>query len=428
MQASNQDSFPIMSYLKVFFRRKHIIIVVSFIGLVIGICTGMILPRQYESSTVILVEEGKTDNPLFEKLAVSTTVLQRLETIKESMLGWNSIVKLIHRLEMDAEIANAKQLEAKVMSIRKNIDIKMKGHNIIYLSYIGYDPFMTKNVVENITNIFIERNKEIQSQETADAITFIEEQLKVYKGKIKSAEIAKLQDQLDELLIDSTPKHPLVQELQEKVKIKRKELEQEKLPFTDAEVLKLESNKPLIESINTALAKLETEGPKAEDKVDAKGELYKVMLMDKLENVMARDAAVNESIYNQLLQRLETAKITQRLQASKEGAKYTILDPPRVPLEPSKPNRILLALGGLILGMIIGFAVVFGLEFLDKSFLDVEDAKEFLGVPLLGAISKIQTDESIRLEKEKHRWIYSLTVIFGMIAIAVTFVLADLMK
>ena len=428
MQASNQDSFPIMSYLKVFFRRKHIIIVVSFIGLVIGICTGMILPRQYESSTVILVEEGKTDNPLFEKLAVSTTVLQRLETIKESMLGWNSIVKLIHRLEMDAEIANAKQLEAKVMSIRKNIDIKMKGHNIIYLSYIGYDPFMTKNVVENITNIFIERNKEIQSQETADAITFIEEQLKVYKGKIKSAEIAKLQDQLDELLIDSTPKHPLVQELQEKVKIKRKELEQEKLPFTDAEVLKLESNKPLIESIKTALAKLETEGPKAEDKVDAKGELYKVMLMDKLENVMARDAAVNESIYNQLLQRLETAKITQRLQASKEGAKYTILDPPRVPLEPSKPNRILLALGGLILGMIIGFAVVFGLEFLDKSFLDVEDAKEFLGVPLLGAISKIQTDESIRLEKEKHRWIYSLTVIFGMIAIAVTFVLADLMK
>jgi len=429
MQASNQENFPIMSYLKVFFRRKHIIIVISFVGLVIGICVGMILPRQYESSTVILVEEGKTDNPLFEKLAVSTTVLQRLETIKESMLGWNSIVKLIERLGMDDEIADAKELEDKVMSIRKNIDIKMKGHNIIYLSYIGYDPVRTKDVVENITKIFIERNKEIQSKETADAIAFIEEQLKVYKGKIKSAEIAKLQDQLDELLIDSTPRHPLVQELQEKVKLKERELKAENLQFTDSEILKLESNKPLIDSIKTALTKLETEKPLSDDqKIDPKGELYKVMLMDKLENVMARDAAVNEKIYNELLQRLETAKITQRLQVSKEGAKYTILDPPRVALEPSKPNRVLLAVGGLILGMIVGFAIVFALEFLDKSFLDVEDAKEFLGAPLLGAISKIQTHESVRLEKEKQRWIYSLTFIFGMLAIAATFVLMDLLK
>ena len=46
---------------------------------------------------------------------------------------------------------------------------------------------------------------------------------------------------------------------------------------------------------------------------------------------MARDANVNETIYNTLLQRLETAKITQRLQSSQEGTKYTIIDPPARP-------------------------------------------------------------------------------------------------
>jgi len=428
MQLSNKDDIPIMNYLKMFFRRKHIIIVISFIGLVAGVCVGMLLPRQYESSTVILVEEGKTDNPLFAKLAVSTTVLQRLETIKESMLGWNSILKLIKRLGMDADIKDARGLESTVSSIRQNIDIKMKGHNIIYLSYVGFDPVRTKEVVENITNIFIERNKEIQDQETADAIAFIEEQLTVYKGKIKSAEIAKLQDQLDELLIDSTEKHPLVRELKERIVLKKKELEEENLPYTDAEMLKMESDRPLIDSIKTALNKLEEKTPQKKQGVDPKGELYKVTLLEKLENVMARDAAVNEAIYNELLQRLETAKITQRLQASKEGAKYTILDPPRVPLEPSKPNRVLLAISGLILGMVIGFGLVFAMEFLDKSFLDVEDAKEFLGVPLLGAISKIQTEDSIRAEKEKQRWIYSLTFILGIMAIVLTFVLTDFMK
>ncbi len=43
------------------------------------------------------------------------------------------------------------------------------------------------------------------------------------------------------------------------------------------------------------------------------------MVMDKIDTVMARDVNVNEAIYNNLLQRLETAKITQRLQSSKEG-------------------------------------------------------------------------------------------------------------
>ena len=50
-----------MNYLKIFFRRKEIIVVPTFIGLVIGICAGIVLPKKYVSSTILLVEEGKTN-------------------------------------------------------------------------------------------------------------------------------------------------------------------------------------------------------------------------------------------------------------------------------------------------------------------------------------------------------------------------------
>src|SRR5204862_378861 len=103
--------------------------------------------------------------------------------------------------------------------------------------------------------------------------------------------------------------------------------------------------------------------------------LMKVMLLDKIGSVVAaRDAHVNETIYNSLLQRLETAKITQRLQDSKEGTRYTMTEPPRIPLGPFKPNRLLVALTGLFLGGLFGFGMVIATEFLDKSFIDVEDA------------------------------------------------------
>ncbi|MCK5215587.1 MAG: hypothetical protein KAR05_09570 [Candidatus Omnitrophica bacterium] len=429
MTELTQDNFSVMNYLKIFFRRKQLLIIPAFMGLVIGICAGILLPKEFKSSTVILVEEGKTDNPLFQELAVSTTVRQRLTSIREAMLGWNSIVKLINRLELDKEVKTTKQFEHLVNGIRDNIEIDMKGHNVMYLSYVGFDPAQTQLVVQNITDIFIERNKEIQNQETTDAIAFITEQLRVYKGKIKSSEIARLQEQLEELLVDSTEKHPIVKQLRERINLKMGELKQEDLEFTEAESLKLENNSPLIDSIKSALENIEDSSEKLRAvPYVADNEMYKVMLLEKLDKVMARDEEVNSSIYNVLLQRLETAKITKRLQASKEGTRYTIVEPPRIPLDAFKPDKIVVALSGLFMGVLLGLCLVVATEFLDKSFIDVEDAKEFLGVPLLGAISKINTENSIRHERDKERWIYSLTFVAGVAIILVTITISTLFK
>ena len=240
MNEIEQENFPIISYLKIFFRRKEILIVASFVGLVVGICTGLVLPKEYQSRTVILVEEGKSDNPLFNRLAVSTTVKQRLATIQESMLGWQSMVELVRRLKLDKDVKTTKQFENLIVNLRSSIKIKLKGNNILQIAYVGEDPIETQAVVKNITDIFIERNKQIQDQETRDAITFIEGQLKVYKGKIKSAEISRLQDHLDTLLMDSTEKHPMVRELREQIDAKKKELETENLEFTPPEQLEME--------------------------------------------------------------------------------------------------------------------------------------------------------------------------------------------
>ena len=420
----------IMNYLKIFFHRRGMIIVPSILGLVFGICTGLLLPKEYQSTTILLVEEGKTDNPLFDSLAVSTSVEQRMSTIRESMLGWNSLVTLVKRLNMDRNIKTPQELETRILKIRKDITIKIRGRNIISLSYTGKDPELTYNVIKNISEIFIERNLDIQTQETSDAIKFIEEQLKVYLGKIKSAEIAQLKDQLKNLLIDSTEEHPQVRELREAVRVKEEALKKENLEYTENVSLDTATTNPIIQEIRRALDSLDgsaaTIQPTAEQMTRGdKNDLYKVVLIDKLDKVVARDVNVNNAIYNMLLQRLETAKITQRLQSSKQGTKYTVLDPPRLPLNPVKPNRLLVAVIGLFCGLAVGVGLVLGMEFLDKSFLDVEEAKNFLGMPLLGAISKIHTGYSLREEKERVIWLYSLVIAAGIVLVVLSSAIAN---
>lgn len=428
MKDFESSSISILSYLKIFFRRKELLIIPTFAGLVLGVCAGIILPPKYKSETVILVQESKSDNPLFNELAVSTTISQRMTGLRESILGWNSLAELVKRLSLDHDVKNKQEYEELIRVLRNNVQLKLRGNNIINLAYIGKTPEITQAVVETITKIFIDQNVRVQNNETANAISFIEEQLKVYKGKIKSAEIAKLQEQLDALLVDSTEKHPLVKRLQDQIAAKKEALRAENLEYIQDINLEKDTTNPIIENIKTALDSIEsisTPTAGAGGKTDNSAQL--TLNLD-LQKVLARDAGVNENIYNTLLQRLETAKITQRLQSSKEGTQYTILDPPRIPLGPFQPNKLLVAFIGLFLGILAGVGLVIGAEFLDKSFIDVEEAKNFLGVPLLGAISKINTTDSIRMEHEKERWMYTTAVAVGAIVVIATVAVSNFLK
>lgn len=426
MNSSEDLGASPINYLKIFFRRKELIIIPAFIGLILGVCTGVVLPKKYQSSTVMLVQEGKTDNPLFNQLAVSTTVEQRLIGIRESILGWNSLTELVKRLDLAKDISTKQEFEALIMRLKRNMKIQLRGGNILYLTFVGEDPEQTQAIVKNVTDIFISKNVDAQNQDTSQAIEFIEEQLHVYLGKIKSAEIAQLQEQLDVLLLDSTEKHPLVRELTEQVTAKREALKKENLEYTETNELTEQQTKPMIDEIKKALDTLEA--TKTTRDVSNPGADSQLMVNVDLDKVLARDVGVNQQIYNMLLRRIETAKITQRLQSSKEGTHYKIIDPPRIALQPFKPNKLLVAMVGAFLGVVFGAGLVLASEFLDKSFIDVEEAKDYLGVALFGAISKINTPASIRKEKEQMRWLYGLTVVIGIIMIVVTKTVSDFIK
>jgi len=401
-------SQPLHGYLRMFFRRKWMLIIPAFIGLILGICLSIMLPKVYRSNTTILVQEGKSDNPLFNNIAIASTMTQRSQEIRETILGWDSLVKLVKRLNLDRNVKNTFEFERLVLKLRKDITINLREANIIDLSYATNDPLKAQAVVQNVTDIFIERNVSIQNKETSDAIKFIEEQLHVYLGKIRSAEIAELKDKLNTLLIDSTEEHPMVKELRAQINQKLEELKKDNLQYSEGVRLSAGSTNPLVDQIQKTLDTIGGDKTAADSaKAEVAGEtqdLYKVALIDKLDNVMARDVDVNETIYNTLLQRLETAKITQRLQSSQEGTKYTIIDPPRVPLVPISPNVLLIIVMGLFLGIGAGGGLILMSGFLDRSFLDVQEASAFLGVPLLGVISKINTEESLCEVKEKNKW------------------------
>ncbi|MFA5156310.1 MAG: GNVR domain-containing protein [Candidatus Omnitrophota bacterium] len=427
----NQETAKVthpLEYLKIFFRRKWTVIYPAFIGLVLGIVAAFVMPPRYEAYTLILVEEEKIINPLIQDLAVSTSAIQRMQTIKEMLLGWNSLVELTKKLDLAKNIQTQQQFENLILGLRKNISVQMRGPSshaqnmptIIRISYFGDEPRQTQRITQTLSDNLVDENMRTQTKETDVAIEFIKEQLDVYKRKIKESEVSDLEEQLKNLLVDSTEQHPLVRELRQKLDIAKKELESGEFKVATAPLKDDPAYKALQQELDKVISQETTSGGAAylgvdNGATDPNAAIYKLMLMDKYDSVLARDKNVNENIYNMLLQKLETAKITQRLEASRQGTRYTVIDPPRLPYRPAKPNKAMIIFMGLLLGAGVGVGLVLAGEFLDQSILDIADAKDNLKFPVLGGISRITTQEEI--DKEKN-WRKKLAIVVSLSSLA----------
>ncbi len=102
---------------------------------------------------------------------------------------------------------------------------------------------------------------------------------------------------------------------------------------------------------------------------------------------------VNANVYESLLQRLETAKISETLENSEKGPKFRVLEPARLPLEPVKPRKILFVFGGFVVGLLIGGAVVYLLELSNTSIRSLDEARNLLEFPIFGSIPPINPEE-----------------------------------
>jgi len=415
-------------YLKIFFRRKWFIIIPAVIGIVGGIIAGNMLPKVYEASTLILVEEGRIINPLIQGLAVSSSTAQRLQVLREQILGWDRILQLIKALDLAKDVKTQWQFEGLVKKLRKNIEVSLKGSSLIRISYEGQNPLEAQNIVKTITDIFIAENLRQQNKETDDAVGFINDQLGLYQKKLKQSEISSMEDQLKKLLVDSTEKHPLVLELKKKIASARAEMDQGDYELDAAQVAGSDSElKSLKEDLKKLKDEVSTSSLDAQDggvnrtKIASatNDKLYKLLLLDKLSQVEARDADVTKKLYNTLLERLETAKITQRLESSKEGTRYTILDPARLPLKPVKPNKLMVLFMGLAIGAGAGIGLVFLMELFDHSFLGIDEARTFLELPIFGAVSKIVTEDDIRTQKLHNTRVTGISVMTGVVLLVV---------
>jgi uncharacterized protein involved in exopolysaccharide biosynthesis len=199
---------------------------------------------------------------------------------------------------------------------------------------------------------------------------------------------------LDAVLVRLTDEHPTVKQLRAEIDSTEKELAgtPQRLPGTERE------------AINPVYQQLVTEGLNLQRQVQGTdaallGVRAQIGFLDK----QIQDLAKEDKPYSDLLrQRTEkTEYYTQynrslveartKLQLA-QGQYGTHVDILQYAIEPARPYyvpRVKLGLACIVGGIALGIALMFGLEFCDSSFRNMEDAAAYLDVPILGSICTI---------------------------------------
>ncbi len=123
---------------------------------------------------------------------------------------------------------------------------------------------------------------------------------------------------------------------------------------------------------------------------------------------LQKDKDSFKKVYERLLERLGQSEVSKQMEIEDKATTFRIIEPAILPTTPVSPNRKMLILAGILLGLFGGFAVVFLRENYDDSVKSVEDIKKF-GLPLLAVIPEIQQPEDLMRIKRKDMLVYSIT-------------------
>jgi polysaccharide chain length determinant protein (PEP-CTERM system associated) len=128
-----------------------------------------------------------------------------------------------------------------------------------------------------------------------------------------------------------------------------------------------------------------------------------------------RDYDVTKAQYEQLVARREQAKVTD--DASRAGiVRFDEIEPPRASLEPVSPKRALLFIAVLMLAVGAGIGVALLPTLLKPAFGDVSAVSKDLRVPVLGAISEVQTPDDRLQDKLQLRKVALASVALLVVA------------
>lgn len=229
----------------------------------------------------------------------------------------------------------------------------------------------------------------------------------LFEEDLGGGEVARLEEQLENLKTRYTEKHPDVRALSRRIENLKQtnetmnatqELVQEEpaIPeFTPQDMLKpqLEQIQARIAQYEQEIEEVKTEIAKYQKRVEQTSEVEL-----QLKNLQ-RDYRTVNSRYQNLLSKKLNAQMAEELEKRQKGEQFRVIDPAVAPAKPFSPDVKKVMLMALVLGAGLGGGLAYVRESLDPAFYSCEEVEKSLDTRVLVSLPIVEMSR-----KGKRRW------------------------
>jgi uncharacterized protein involved in exopolysaccharide biosynthesis len=216
------------------------------------------------------------------------------------------------------------------------------------------------------------------------------------------------------------PKHPDIIKLEKEIKLLKTQIANLK---TETTVNRLSENKPenpayislktQIASAGMEISSLNQEQKQLKEKINHYQQLIdNTPLVEKEYNDLIRDQQADQAKYQEIMNKLMEAKVSQGMEESQQAERFTIIDPALTPERPAKPNRLAIVLIGFVLALGAGVGLGAVRESLNDAIKTEEELGHLTGLPVLTSIPVMKSDKERRQKLNKK-------IIFMILLVAV---------
>lgn len=152
-----------------------------------------------------------------------------------------------------------------------------------------------------------------------------------------------------------------------------------------------------INAIDTQIAGIQARSAELRGKLQSiEGLIVSSPQVEREYQTVTRDLTIARAKYEELLNRQMDAEVNEAAIAGGRADEFRLMQPPLLPGEPAKPQRLVIAVVGLLLALVIALTGTVAVEGLDQSVRGGHDIRELLAVSPLVAVPAIRNSVTHR--------------------------------
>src|SRR5262245_3786355 len=178
-------------YLSIFVKRLPLFLLVAVSTATMGLVAALYLPPLYRASARILVEAPQIPTEL-ARSTVPTTALEQMGVIRQEIMTRAFLLDLANRMHVydtakqfpEAKIVDNMQSRMALEKVATDGFDAGQGASVFSVSFVAKDPVLASNVVNNIVEFILGKNKSLRKDRAEDTQQFFEQEVKRLSGEL----------------------------------------------------------------------------------------------------------------------------------------------------------------------------------------------------------------------------------------------------